>query len=290
MRFTVIQTIPDLVGSITMEISLVTLVKGRHNALENLMEGIKRLSILPAELVIVHMNEPASLLTDMSIPITQIELHNEHLLPLAAARNYAIKQAKYDYVIFLDVDCIPSPSLLLDYQQAFEKSDILWAGKIRYLSKAAMADTSLMDLLEDLSDPDPVRAGNLNFSYELFWSLNFGCSKAVFERIGGFDELFKGYGAEDTDFSFSARHKNVPIGTVNTCAYHQYHPSYDPPLNHLQDIVLNANMFKRKWNKWPMEGWLRKFEDMGYLDWSEEHLTLIRQPTKLDIDGCLKSI
>jgi glycosyltransferase involved in cell wall biosynthesis len=284
------QTIPGLVGSITMEISLVTLVNGRQIALENLLEGVKHLSTLPAELVIVHMNEPAYLLPDMPIPIVQTELHNEHLLPLAAARNFAISQAKYDYVIFLDVDCIPSPSLILDYQQAFEKSDILWAGKIRYLSKAAMAKPNLIHLLEDYSDPDPVRAYNIDFSYELFWSLNFGCSKTIFDRIGGFDELFKGYGAEDTDFSFSARKKNVPIGTVNTFAYHQYHPSYDPPLNHLQDILLNANMFKRKWNKWPMEGWLKKFQHMGYLNWSEERLTLIKQPTRLEIDSCLKSI
>jgi GT2 family glycosyltransferase len=273
-----------------MEISVVTLVNGRKDALINLMKGIKHLSMLPAEVVVVHMNEAAYPLPDLPIPTVQIELQNEHLLPLAAARNYAINQAKYEHVIFLDVDCIPSPGLVLDYQQAFEKADILWAGKIRYLSKAAMKKPNLLESLQELSDPDPVRVDTVDFSYELFWSLNFGCSKAVFKRIGGFDETFKGYGAEDTDFSFSARKNYVPIGTLNTFAFHQYHASYDPPLNHLEDILLNANVFRRKWNRWPMEGWLRKFQSMGYVDWRPDNLTIIKLPTQLEIDRCLKTI
>jgi GT2 family glycosyltransferase len=284
------QTIPPFQGSLTMEISVVTLVKGRKDALINLMEGIKRLSILPAELVIVHMNEAAYYLLDMPIPVVQIELQNEHRLPLAAARNYAINTAKSNQVIFLDVDCIPSPSLIEDYKQAFEKADILWAGRIRYLREAAMAQPDLFESMQELSDPDPVRGHTVEFSYELFWSLNFGCSKGVFERIGGFDESFEGYGAEDTDFSFSARKNNVPLGTLHTFAYHQYHPSYDPPLNHLEDILLNARVFKRKWNSWPMEGWLKKFQKMGYVDWNTDNLGLIKHPSKLEIDNCLKTI
>jgi len=272
-----------------MEISIVTLLNGRQNALKNMMEGIKRATIRPTELVIVHMNESASTLIDMPIPVVQLELNHEHLLPLAAARNYAINQARHEHVIFLDVDCIPSPSLVADYQQAFEKADILWAGKIRYLSKTAMMQPNVLENLQELSDPDPVRDPDMDYTYELFWSLNFGCSKTVFNQIGGFDESFKGYGAEDTDFSFNARKNEVPIGTVNTFAYHQYHPSYNPPLNHIQDILLNANVFKRKWNKWPMEGWLKKFQNMGYVDWSADRLTLIRQPTSFEVDNCIKA-
>jgi GT2 family glycosyltransferase len=272
-----------------MDISVITLVNGRGNALANLMNGIKRFSVLPSELVIVYMNEPANTLMSMPIPVVQIELHNEHLLPLAAARNYGVKHASYDHVIFLDVDCIPSPSLIEDYQHAFQRRDVLWAGRIRYLSEGAMMNPNLLESLEDLSDPDPVRQANIGYTYELFWSLNFGCSKAVFQRIGGFNESFIGYGAEDTDFSFNARKNNIPIGTVDTVAYHQYHPSYDPPLNHLQDIVINANVFNKKWGLWPMEGWLKKFQDMGYIDWSVDSLTLIRLPGQVEIENCIKT-
>jgi len=272
-----------------MEISIVTLVHGRQSALKNMMEGIKRATIPPAELLIVHMNEPAYPLIDMPIPVVQLELFNEHLLPLAAARNYAINHARHEHVIFLDVDCIPSPTLVADYQQAFEKDDILWAGRIRYLSETAMMQPNVLENLQELSDPDPVRDADMEYTYELFWSLNFGCSKAVFKRIGGFDESFKGYGAEDTDFSFNARKNLVPISTVNTFAYHQYHPSYNPPLNHLQDILINANIFKSKWNKWPMEGWLKKFQNMGYVDWSADRLTLIKQPSAFEVDSCIKA-
>jgi glycosyltransferase involved in cell wall biosynthesis len=272
-----------------MEISIVTLVKGRQAALMNLIEGMKRMTTLPAELVIVHMNERAYNLIDTPFPVKQIELFHEHLLPLAAARNHAFNYAQCDYVVFLDVDCIPSQTLIAAYQQAFEKQDILWAGKIRYLGQAAMKSPNLHEALLDLSDPDPVRHTATTYTYELFWSLNFGCSKAVFQRIGGFDESFKGYGAEDTDFAFNARKNNVPLGTVASFAFHQYHPSFDPPLNHLQDILINANVFKSKWKSWPMEGWLKKFNDMGYVNWSEDTLSLIKMPNRTEIDNCIKT-
>ncbi len=41
--------------------------------------------------------------------------------------------------------------------------------------------------------------------YEKLYELKampFACSKFVFDRIGGFDESFEGYGGEDTDLRF----------------------------------------------------------------------------------------
>ena len=48
-------------------------------------------------------------------------------------------------------------------------------------------------------------------------------------------------------------------------AYHQYHPSPDPPVQHLTDIVRNAAIFHRRWGWWPMTGWLREFERRGLI-------------------------
>ena len=40
-------------------------------------------------------------------------------------------------------------------------------------------------------------------------------------------------------------------------AYHQHHPSSSPPVQHLADILRNGALFRRRWGRWPMEGWLR---------------------------------
>jgi hypothetical protein len=46
-------------------------------------------------------------------------------------------------------------------------------------------------------------------------------------------------------------------------AYHQHHESENPPVQHLDDIVRNGEVFARRWGRWPMEGWLGQFEQMG---------------------------
>ena len=49
-------------------------------------------------------------------------------------------------------------------------------------------------------------------------------------------------------------------------AYHQHHPTSSPPVQHLADILHNGALFRRRWGRWPMEGWLLEFERMGLVE------------------------
>lgn len=269
-------------------ISVLTIVKDRLHALENLIKGLESNTWLPQELVIVHMNEPVREFHSDFFPIRSFQINAEHSLPLAAARNRAVACARFSHLIFIDVDCIPAVDLVKQYANAFDKNDHLWTGPVRYLPRDATASNDFLNQLDRLSEPDPIRGNLGTMTYELFWSLNFGCSRLVYKRLGGFDLAFQGYGAEDTDFSFSARLHGVPIATTQAVAYHQYHPSYDPPLNHLEDIVMNATVFFKKWNVWPMEGWLKKFSARGLIDWQDGSIQIIRYPQQHEIDSALK--
>jgi GT2 family glycosyltransferase len=271
-----------------MDISLVTIVKNRRAALLNIIIGLECGTQQPAELVIVHMNEEAYQLPACTFPIKQHVVSSVHHLPLAAARNAAVSFACYDNVVFLDVDCIPASDFLSVYDKAFANSDAIISGRVRYLTAQAMEKGDLFKRLKEYSTADPVRENVDQYPYELFWSLNFGCNKSVFWQIGGFDESFTGYGAEDTDFAFAAKSKDVAMNTINAMAFHQYHPSYDPPMNHLVDIVNNANAFRKKWGIWPMEGWLSKFERAGLIKWSEEDIEFKRMPSVLEMEKALK--
>jgi hypothetical protein len=97
--------------------------------------------------------------------------------------------------------------------------------------------------------------------YELFWSLSFAVTKATWDRIGGFCTQYTGYGGEDTDFAQTAAANSITMRWVGGAhAFHQFHPVSDPPIEHLRDIVMNANIFHRRWGWWPMRGWLDAFE------------------------------
>ena len=268
-------------------ISVLTIVKGRANALDNLLKGLESSSILPDELVVVFMNEPLRKMPTLPFPVHCYNIIESAHLPLAAARNLAAEKADGDFLIFLDVDCIPSPSLIADYQ-VHQKSNALLSGEVRYLRNGAIEQNDFLSAMEILSDPDPIRSDMDVIPYSLFWSLNFACQKNIYQKIGGFDEGYKGYGAEDTDFSFSAEKMKVPLQHISAKAYHQYHESFSPPLNHLEDIIGNANRFYQKWKKWPMEGWLKAFSNMDLIDWAERKITFIRKPTDEEIRAALK--
>lgn len=264
--------------------SILTLVHNRRIALINLLEGLSKSSILPKEIIVVYINEdPYVLPRKYPFDIHTVHYKSDDHLNLAVARNLAISHSGSEFNIFLDVDCIPSPTLIANYLSYSDHANILLSGRVRYLKKGFSDEPGWMDNLMENSTPDPIRAALEEYSYELFWSLNFACSKESFRTIGGFDPEYKGYGAEDTDFSFSARKKMVPLITTDALAYHQYHPSYSPPLNHMSSIIENATLFYKKWQVWPMSGWIEKFRELGYVRVELDSIIILREPSAQEI-------
>ena len=275
------------------DISLLTIVSGRRNHLHNLLRGVREQSAKPRELIVVFMNEAAPReLPDPGCPLYLHELHDpEHALPLAAARNRAAANASGSILAFLDVDCIPHPDYLSDLAHAVQLTHGLVMGDVRYLPEGATEGNWNYERLERLAELHPRRPqlpegrALMSLPYHLFWSLSFGLRASDFARLGGFDLHYTGYGGEDTDFAFTARQVRLPFYGCGARVYHQYHPTYSPPYNHLNDIVTNAIRFHQKWQMWPMEGWLKQFAQEGYIDWTETDITLLRDVEPAAIDS-----
>ena len=53
-------------------------------------------------------------------------------------------------------------------------------------------------------------------------------------------------------------------------AFHQYHSTQDPPIQHLDDIISNATVFHHRWGFWPMQGWLDAFRGLGLARYDAE--------------------
>ena len=265
-------------------ISLLTIVKGRRAHLDNLLRGVRALTRVPSEVIIVHMNEPAATdLADAGCPVRQFTVESEgHNLPLALARNRAARAASGELLVFLDVACIPAPNFLADLSNCIISTKGLVMGTVHYLPAGSARQDWQYRELERLAVPHPRRpqvppgACVSSQDYHLFWSLCFGLGRETFQRIGGFDENFVGYGGEDTDFAFAARQTDVPFYLADARCFHQYHATYSPPYNHLEDIVVNAKAFREKWERWPMEGWLAAFQDSGHVAWEGDELKLLR--------------
>lgn len=260
-------------------IAVVTVVHGRHDHLQLQHRSLGRSAVLLDDWVVVAMDDPWPARWRTGFPPTPHVVETgagDTGLPLAAARNLGARTALErgaDLLVFLDVDCLASPGLALAYDVASrrpESSGALLCGPVSYLPPAPPGGYDLRSVAE-LSTPHRSRPapppGTVELDpqgHRLFWSLSFALTPATWRRIGGFDEAYVGYGGEDTDFAQRAAAAGVPIAWVGGArAAHQHHPTQDPPVQHLHDIVRNARVFHDRWGWWPMEGWLDAFVRRG---------------------------
>lgn len=259
--------------------AVITIVSGRHDHLCNQYAGLLQSSTAVDDYVVVAMQDPAlSCWQPSGNPsprVLQIEqVSASSALPLAAARNLGARaaiDAGAELLIFLDVDCVPSPGLVDSYAEAFRTHpEAILSGAVGYLPPGV-----------SLTDPDAIASSAQFHAFRarlpagdveaadprLFWSLSFALASSTWQHIGGFHEEYTGYGAEDTDFAQIALSAKVPFFWVGGAeAFHQHHDSEDPPVNHIDDIMANGALFAERWGFWPMEGWLDAFRDLGLTD------------------------
>ena len=200
-----------------------------------------------------------------------------HGLRVGAGRNAAVEaaiDAGAELLVLLDVDCLPGEALLERYRAAAtEHRDALLCGPVTYLAEGELPERA--DALRGLTAPHAARPhpadGDLvparDDEYDMFWSLSFALTPEAWRRSGGFAPEYEGYGAEDTDFAARARAAGMPLLWVGGAhAYHQWHPTQSPPVQHLDDILRNGAVFAGRWGRWPMGGWLEAFERMRLVE------------------------
>ncbi len=259
-----------------MRTALITVVAGRHGHLAHQERGIAAGSRRPDQRIVVAINDPdaAAVLGDRDpAPVVLAHPTTPLGLPLAGARNAGAAcalAAGAELLVFLDVDCIPGPDLVRRYQEAaIRRHDRLLCGPAAYLPPPPHGGYPAIGL-DQLAAPHPARPVPADGQtldaddHTLFWSLSFALTATAWHEIGGFSESYVGYGGEDTDFGQAARARGIGMRWVGgATAFHQHHPISDPPVEHLDDVLRNAAIFRSRWGWWPMTGWLEEFERLG---------------------------
>jgi hypothetical protein len=266
--------------------SVLTLVRGRDEHLRNLMHGLARQTLPPAELVIAWMQPDAAPdLPDCGCPVRHLHVSGEPM-PLAAARNRAAEAASGELLVFLDVDCIPGRGLVAAYAGA--ESDGLLLGEVLYLPEGAVGldlDFARLDRLGEVHPAKPsIPETGLRREPEAkeLWGLSFALPAAAYRGVGGMDEGYSGYGGEETDLAVRLAAAGVPTHWVaGARAYHQHHAVHVPPLQHFDDILRNAARFHTRHGHWCMAYWLGQFRDAGFIAWEADAPAIrrLRAPT-----------
>lgn len=183
------------------EISIVIPVKNNQAGIENALESFfKTQKQLPKEIIIVDNN------SDVPIQIP-LRFHNRGLvvktlecqkLGPAAARNVGVQHASGDWILFVDSDCIFTPSSITGYLKA-EQGAIAYSGYTDAIGQDALSQYYISQEIHL-----PVRTedaeGYVTPTYLV--TANALVYKPAFDKIGEFNEWFIYAGGEDIDLGF----------------------------------------------------------------------------------------
>jgi hypothetical protein len=262
-----------------MRTAVITIASGRHDHLRVQREGLRRGTVAPDLHMVVAIADPdlRNVVADGRLPASVVDQPGgKDRLPLAAARNRGAAAAMRHgahLLIFLDVDCTPGPRLVERYREAAVAAPgELLSGPVAYLAPPPPGGYDLTRIASVRTGhparPVPPEHLTSPIDHRLFWSLSFAVTTSTWVRIGGFCELYDGYGAEDTDFGQLAKLCGVAHTSVGGAwAYHQFHPVSDPPVEHVADIVRNSRLFHQRWGWFPMDGWLRDLHARGLVEY-----------------------
>jgi N-acetylglucosaminyl-diphospho-decaprenol L-rhamnosyltransferase len=262
-----------------VRLAVATLQYGRHEHLERQAARVRELAGIDRYLVVSMDDAPPA---PVGAEVIRYPARTPDRLPLSAARNAAMAHLDdCDLVVLLDVDCIPDPRLVKNYVQASRavgRHRTVLLGPVGWLSAPApvvgpIDAAAVARARATVKRSFPATGTALERRPELFWSLSFAVSPATHCAIGGFDEAFTGWGAEDTDYGRRAHRREVALWKVGGAwTYHQPHPPARNTPGQIAALVANAVHFHNRWGDWPMPDVLAELSAAGRVVWSADQL------------------
>ncbi|AXT39981.1 glycosyl transferase family 2 [Alteromonas sp. BL110] len=284
-------------------VSAVTIVKSRTEKLCNLISQLEQCSPTPDELVIVWMAPPSdlSLIQSEKFDIVH-KFTTQGELPIAKARNKGMLAAKHENLVYLNVDAVIAPTLCRDGLLALKDNTVVFTSVVflpnercnkpysdiskneKQIGYLASNDETLPK--EDNNEIPSRDQGNNHgkFSDDSICSTVFFIRKTDFQKTGGFDEGYAGFGLNDEDFFTNCRALGYSLEQLPTRTFAPTRPNYQCPVNHLLDFVHNAQRFHSKWGFYPCSEVLTAYADKGFIDpnFHENGLKVIQLPEQED--------
>ncbi|WP_373988790.1 glycosyltransferase family 2 protein [Duganella sp. BuS-21] len=233
-------------------ISVVITTYNRPDALTAVVEACFTQDDLGFEIIIAddgsgHNTQQAVAALQARAPVPLRHVWQEDLgFRAARARNLGTLDARGDYLIFLDGDCVPQRDFISQHRKLAQAGHLVQGSRI-LLNEPATARVLGQHLdLQALGTADKLawrRSGALNkvlplllslpdvgrtsrrFSWRRIKSCNLAVWRADLDQVNGFDESFLGWGHEDSDLVLRLFNAGVmrKDGAYATEVFHLWH-------------------------------------------------------------------
>jgi validoxylamine A glucosyltransferase len=167
---------------------------------------------------------------------------------VAAPRNTGAKAASAPLVVFLDAGTIASPGFLaahVDAHRAFTGRATVVVGRVLGYNNNAFSEKA-EGLSGDMRDSELDRfartLGNIHLPWRLAWTVNLSVDATSFHSVGGFDERFTGWGAEDMELAYRL-HREDAYFYWSDEAYALEHPHPRDMPSNIASNIRNLKLF-----------------------------------------------
>lgn len=225
--------------------SVVITVYNKYRELDLVLETLENQSYKNFEVIIAEDCEKKEMLEFLKEARSKYKLLIKHVsqedigFRKNKILNKAIKEAKTEFIIFLDGDCLVHKNFIRNYMKEFDKYDVLYGRRVelseeltnRILKQKSNYRIKFLDLLLTKSENSwealymPIWINFKKRRLRLLGS-NMGVRKDVLYSVNGFNEEYIGAGiGEDSDLAWrlescGVRHKCLKNTVVQ---YHLYH-------------------------------------------------------------------
>ena len=241
------------VALLTMKLSLILSTYNRPDAVEKSLQSLMKQNDKDFELLVADDGSTAETRELLNSYRSFFKFGFKHIwqedlgFRLSASRNNALRQARGDYIVFLDGDCLANPEFIANHRKLAEPGFFVTGNRIL----ASPSFTKQILAANDFSFPSlgtlfrlkrnkeinkaisGINFPRLDFLRKLYpqkWQRLRGCNFAAWRKdifaVNGFDEDFVGWGFEDSDFAVRMINNKIyrKSGNFATAVLHLYHP------------------------------------------------------------------
>lgn len=201
--------------------SVIVPVYNRVDEVDDLLKSLSAQSLKNFEVVIVEDGstvkcESVVRAAAKAVDVKYFYKENEGR---SIARNYGLERASGDYFIFFDSDCVIPPDYFATLTEELDANPVdCFGGPDSAHESFTSTQKAINFAMTSFLTTGGIRGGKVSLEKFVPRTFNMGFSRKVYERVGGFREMF----SEDIDMSTRIREAGFSIGLIRPAfVYHK---------------------------------------------------------------------
>lgn len=201
--------------------SVIVPVYNRVDEVDDLLKSLSAQSLKNFEVVIVEDGstvkcESVVKAAARAVDVKYFYKENEGR---SIARNHGLERASGDYFIFFDSDCVIPPDYFATLTEELDANPVdCFGGPDSAHESFTSTQKAINFAMTSFLTTGGIRGGKVSLEKFVPRTFNMGFSRKVYERVGGFREMF----SEDIDMSTRIREAGFSIGLIRPAfVYHK---------------------------------------------------------------------